>query len=107
VYVRIIDMNTPPARAAADYYLPAASSDSDFSRTRRKKHLEESTSPPSLRAFEELPEGYLSSRDVDRQRRLDQERSLRKEIDKTVRSLEESDWLLAVSGGYRHHYPQL
>ncbi len=105
-------MNTPPPRASADYYfntfIPASSSDSDFSRSRRKKHLDASPSPPSLRSFEEVPEGYLSSKDVDRQRRLDQERSMRKDIEKTVRSLEESEWLfVGASGAYLHHYPQL
>jgi len=105
-------MIPPPPRASADYYfntfIPASSSDSDFSRSRRKKQVDNSASPPSLRAFEEGPDSYLSSKDVDRQRRLDQERSAKKEIEKSVRALEESDWLLAPANAvYLHHYPQL
>lgn len=105
-------MNTPPPRASADYYfntfIPPSSSDSDFARGRRKKHLDSSTSPPSLRSFEEIPEAYLCSKDVDRQRRIDQERSMRKEIEKTVRALDDSDWLFAAAScGYMHRYPQL
>lgn len=103
-------MNTPPPRVSADYYfnssIPVPSSDSDFSRSRRKKQLD--SSPPSLRTFEDGPEGCLSSKDVDRQRRLDQERSMKKDIEKSVKTLDESEWLLApTSCIYLHHYSQL
>lgn len=105
-------MNTPPPRSSNEYYhntfIPASSSDSDYSRGRRKKHLDHSISPTSLRSFEECPESYLSSKDVDRQRRLDQERTARKEIEKVIKALDDSDWLfLNGNVSYQHRYPQL
>jgi hypothetical protein len=109
-------MNTPPPRSPGDYMpIPRpynSSTDSDYSRNRRRRYVESPGSPPSLRSFEDFDESFDFAKELDRQRehqkRLDQERHMKRDIDKVMKGMLNDDWIFNMpTPQYYHRYHML